>query len=85
MEKSTRIKILIIAPAWVGDLVMANALLRLLKFQYAQAQQSISISLLVSANLMTLAKYMPEVDEIIQSPFGHGMLQLSARYALAKK
>lgn len=74
-------KILIVAPSWVGDLVMANALLQILKKQNSATQ----IHVLANQYLQPVLQHMAEVDQIIISPFGHGALQLKQRYLLAKK
>ena len=74
-------KILIIAPAWVGDLIMTQALLRLLKITYPDC----TIDVLANQNLCPLLKHMPEVDNYLVMPFGHGELKLWARFKLAQK
>lgn len=73
-------KILVVAPAWVGDLVMANSLLQLLKMQ----QPAAIIHVLAAPFLEPLLTRMPEVNKIIAAPFKHGELNLTARYQLAK-
>jgi heptosyltransferase-2 len=74
-------KILIIAPAWVGDLVMSQALFRLLK----QQDPKCSIDVLAIKTLHPVLEHMPEVTNCITSPFGHGELKLAKRFNLAKK
>jgi heptosyltransferase II len=73
-------KTLIIAPSWIGDMVMAQALLRLLKFQYPDVQ----IDVLALAWCKPILARMPEVTKAITMPVGHGKLKLKARYQLAK-
>lgn len=73
-------KILIIAPAWVGDLVMSDALFRLLK----ERDPSIILHVLAAPTFEPLLRRMPEVDAVIISHFGHGTLALQKRYQFAK-
>jgi heptosyltransferase II len=73
-------KILIIAPSWVGDMVMAQSLLKVIKYHNPSA----SISVLAPKYLCTLLERMPEITEIIPSPFLHGELKLTERFAVAK-
>ena len=77
----TPLKILIIAPSWVGDLVMAQSLLKLLKQQNTFSQ----IHIVVSEYLVPLVQRMPEVEKILISPFKHGELCIRQRIAFAKK
>ena len=74
-------KILIIAPSWIGDLVMSQALFKLLKKQDPRC----SIDVLASIALHQVLIHMPEVDNYLTLPFEHGELKLFARFALAKK
>lgn len=74
-------KILIVGPAWVGDMVMAQSLLKLLK----ERHESICIDVLAPAWTYSLLKCMPEVSQALLIPFSHGDLKLWARYQLAKK
>lgn len=69
---------LIIGPAWVGDMVMAQSLFRLLKSQ-DPAQQ---IDVIGPAWSVPLVGRMPEVRRGIPLAIGHGELALGARRAL---
>ena len=71
-------KILIIGPAWVGDMVMAQTLFKWLK----QKNYNSKIDVLAPNWTKPLLESMPEVSEIINSPFRHGKLQLRERYCL---
>jgi heptosyltransferase-2 len=62
---------LIIAPAWVGDAVMSQALLKFL----VQQQNGLMIDVAVPASLVPLFERMPEVNQIIALPFKHGQLR----------
>jgi heptosyltransferase II len=73
-------RILIIGPAWVGDMVMAQTLFKLLK----QREPSTLIDVLAPAWTFPLLRRMPEVTQAIEMPFAHGELKLYSRYQLAK-
>lgn len=73
-------KILIVGPAWVGDMVMAQSLFKVLKQRYPQ----VIIDVLAPAWSLPLLERMPEVSQGIIMPLGHGQLNLRARYRLAK-
>jgi heptosyltransferase II len=72
--------ILIIGPAWVGDMVMAQTLFKLLKQQDAHT----TIDVLAPAWTFSLLSRMPEVTQAIEMPLSHGELKLRTRYQLAK-
>lgn len=71
-------KILIIAPAWVGDMVMSQTLLKALKIKYPECQ----IDVLVNGWAQDVAKRMPEVANVFVNPFKHGELSLWQRIKL---
>lgn len=73
-------KLLIIGPAWVGDMVMAQCLFKLLK----QRNPNVTIDVLAPAWSLPLLERMPEVANAIVMPIQHGQLKLFARYKLAK-
>lgn len=80
MNNSTPIKkILIIGPAWVGDMVMAQTLFTLLKQQAA-----CHITVLAGAWSHGLLARMPEVDAVIALPYGHGAWQIKSRWQLGR-
>jgi len=72
---------LVVAPSWVGDMVMAQSLLKALKEQ----RPEMPIDVLAPAWCSALTDFMPEVDMLIEAPFFHGALHLKARRQLAKK
>lgn len=74
-------KILIIAPSWVGDMVMMHSLLRYLKKNQPQS----ILHIVTSPVLAPLTQYMPEVSKTIEFPCAHGELGLKKRYRLGKK
>jgi heptosyltransferase-2 len=68
-------KILIIAPSWVGDMVLANSLFQALK----QNNPNVQIDVAAPAWTLPLIDRMPEVSEKIALPFKHGKLALLER------
>ena len=67
--------ILAVGPSWVGDTVLSQPLLRLLKDRHPGAQ----IDYLAPPWTLPLLARMPEVRAGIENPFGHGALRLAAR------
>jgi heptosyltransferase II len=74
-------KILVVGPAWVGDMVMAQCLFKVLK----QNDPSIVIDVLAPAWSLPLLARMPEVHASIVMPIGHGQFELGKRYAMGKQ
>lgn len=73
-------KILIVGPAWVGDMVMAQSLFKLIKKLNPQTE----IDVLAPAWSLPLLERMPEVSSGIIMTLGHGQLNLRERYRLGK-
>jgi len=73
-------KILIIAPAWIGDMVMAQTLFKIIKHRQPDA----CLDVLAPKWTLNLVERMPEVHKGIPFPFGHGELNLLKRFAFAK-
>jgi len=73
-------KILIVGPAWVGDMVMAQSLFMLLKEHDPEAV----IDVLAPDWTHPLLERMPEVRRAIPHPFNHGELGLMKRWRLGK-
>ncbi len=72
---------LVVAPSWVGDMVMAQSLLMVLK----KSAPSVPIDLLAPQWVLPLAERMPEVRKGIENPLGHGKWGWSARKRLGKQ
>lgn len=72
---------LIVGPAWVGDMVMAQTLFKLLKQN--QAQQKIDV--LAPDWTRPLLDRMPEVNQAIALPLKHGEFGLQKRFQLGKQ
>lgn len=79
--KNEYTKILIVGPAWVGDMVMAQTLFKLLK----QRQPNCVIDVLAPNWSRPLLERMPEIRQTLALPIGHRQLQLSQRYKIAKQ
>lgn len=74
-------KILIIGPAWIGDMVMAQTLFKLLK----QRNPNNKIDVLAPKWTLPVVDHMPEINNTIVAPFNHGELNLLERYKLGKQ
>ena len=70
---------LIVAPAWVGDAVISQPMLSLLKSR----RPLDAIEVLAPPWVAPLYRRMPEVDGVFESPFAHGQLALKRRRAVA--
>lgn len=71
-------RILVVAPNWIGDALMAQPLLTRLK------QSGATLDVLAPEWVAPVARRMPEVDDVIAAPFRHGALQLSERWRLGR-
>ncbi|WP_455212048.1 lipopolysaccharide heptosyltransferase II [Kaarinaea lacus] len=74
-------RILVVGPAWVGDMVMAQSLFKTIKKQHPQA----SIDVVAPNWSKPLLARMPEVNMAFSLPVSHGKLQWRARWALGKQ
>ena len=73
-------KILVIGPSWVGDMMMSQSLYRTLKAEDPDAV----IDVMAPAWCRPLLSRMPEVNEALAMPLGHGALGLGERRRLGK-
>jgi len=71
-------KVLVVGPSWVGDMVMAQALYRLLKQRNAKTE----IHVVAPPWSLPVLQRMPEVARGIELAVGHGELGLGRRRAL---
>ena len=76
----TGLKIFVIGPSWVGDMVMAQTLFKLLKQNHPDAV----IDVMAPAWSVPLMARMPEVNQGLVLPFGHGEWRFRDRYRLGK-
>lgn len=74
-------RILIISPNWIGDAVMAQPLLAILR----AAQPSLVIDVLAPPSVAPVWRQMAQVERVIETPFRHGALQLRQRWKLARQ
>lgn len=73
-------RILVVAPAWIGDVVISQSLLIQLRRRHPQAR----IDVLALAWCRPLLARMPEIDKILEFPADHGELRLSALWHLSR-
>ena len=75
------VRALVVAPAWIGDAVMAQPLFMRLH----RNTPGLQLDALAPPWVAPALRRMPEIGEIIDNPFAHGELSFKARYALARK
>jgi heptosyltransferase-2 len=75
---TTANSMLIVGPAWVGDMVMAQTLFKLLR----DLNPGIQVDVLAPAWSLPILARMPEVRRGIAMPIGHGRLDLAIRRRL---
>ena len=73
--------ILVVAPSWVGDALLSQPLLTLLK----RADPARPIDVLGPRWALPIFRRMPEVREAIESPFAHGELALGKRIRVGRQ
>lgn len=74
-------KILVVAPSWIGDTIIAQPLLSLIKQRDAAAR----IEVFAADWSAPLLRRMAEVDAVITNPFGHGSLALGERREIGRR
>ncbi|VFP84488.1 ADP-heptose--LPS heptosyltransferase 2 [Candidatus Erwinia haradaeae] len=74
-------KILVIGPSWIGDMMMSHSLYQNLK----SANPNIIIDVMAPSWSHPLLLRMPEVNEALLMPLGHGVIKLMERWSLSKK
>ena len=74
-------KVLVVAPAWIGDLIISSAFINALK----KSHRDLRIDLLVNENLSDIAMLFPNVTNIIISKTTHGKLSFFYRLQLGFK
>jgi len=73
-------KILVLGPAWVGDMVLAQSLFKTLKINDPHC----TIDVAAPAWTLPLLERMPEVNKAIPLSFKHGQLALRQRWEFGK-
>lgn len=82
MPNKTEMKrVLIVGPAWVGDMIMAQSLFIALRNSYPDVR----IDVIAPDWSLPLLERMPQVDKAISLALGHRQLGLGKRYALGKQ
>lgn len=74
-------KILVVSPAWLGDIIMSQSLLSVLK----QQDPTNSIYMYAPSYAHPILARMVEVDHILTNPFNHGQLLLKERIKEGQK
>ena len=74
-------RILVVGPAWVGDMVMAQSLFITLK----QQNPEVILDVLAPAWSLPLLERMPEVNEAIVLPVSHGELAVGKRFRAGRQ
>jgi heptosyltransferase-2 len=74
-------RILVVAPSWVGDALLSQPLLTLLK----QQDPGSLIDVFAPGWALPIFRRMPEVADTIESPFAHGELALRKRLQIGRQ
>jgi len=75
------LRALVVAPAWIGDTVMAQPLFMRLH----RSIPGLQLDALAPPWVAPVLRRMPEIGEIVDNPFAHGELALGERYRLGRK
>jgi len=74
-------RILVVAPNWIGDTLLAQPLFARLH----QKLPGLKLDALAPAWTAPVLARMPQIDEVVESPFGHGELELLDRWRLGRQ
>lgn len=74
-------RLLIVAPSWIGDAVLSQPLLARLLAKHPGA----TIDVFAPPWVMPVYRRMPEVAAVIENPFGHGALRLGERRRIGRQ
>jgi len=74
-------KILIIAPNWIGDSLLAQPLFARLR----KKLPGVVVDAVAPPWTAPVLRRMPEIDDVIEAPFDHGELALLARWRLGRR
>lgn len=77
---SGALRYLVTGPAWVGDMVMAQSLFITLR----QREPNAEIDVLAPAWSVPLLSRMPEVNEAVTVPVGHGEFGVATRWRIGR-
>ncbi len=81
MTTGTGERVLVVGPAWVGDMVMAQSLFRLLH----ETRPGVEVDVLAPEWSAPLLARMPELRYTVTLPVGHGRLGLRTRWRLGRQ
>ncbi len=73
-------QILIVAPSWIGDTILAQPLFMRLH----EKHPALALDVLAPAWTAPLLSRMPEVRHVLDNPFAHGDFNLTARWRLGR-
>ncbi len=73
-------RVLIVAPSWIGDTLLAQPLFARLKKQ----RSDVLIDALAPPWTAPVLRRMPEIARVIEAPFNHGDLRLPDRWRMAR-
>jgi heptosyltransferase-2 len=73
-------RILIVAPNWIGDALMAQPLFARLRERLPAAR----IDALAPAWVAPVLRRMPEIEQVMVTPFDHGEMRLRERWQFAR-
>lgn len=76
----SQLRTLVISPNWIGDAVMAQPLLALLKARHPERP----IDVLAPPAVAPVWRAVAEVDTVLETPFRHKALQLKERWRYAR-
>jgi len=74
-------RLLLVAPNWIGDTLLAQPLLARLRTRHP----GLRIDAIAPEWTAPVLRRMPEIDEVIEVPFRHGELALGPRLRLARR
>ncbi len=81
MTTGTGERVLVVGPAWVGDMVMAQSLFRLLH----ETRPGVEVDVLAPEWSAPLLARMPELRYTVTLPVEHGRLELRRRWRIGRK
>lgn len=81
INESADNRVLVVGPSWIGDMIMAQPLLSLLRRRSPESE----IDVLAPEATIPLVKRMPEVSAGINFKLGHGEFNFSHRRGLGEK
>lgn len=79
------VKVLIVGPSWVSDIVLSHTLMQLLvELHHLNSTAELIIDILAPGWSIALYQRMPEVRKVIDMPLGHGKIGLGLRRQLGQ-